>query len=94
MRFLCRGFFGARSLGYHSVTEPFYDNRMSPTEAAKIFRQKADTYLEMTRLARDERKRRILHELFEENEAKAELLERMMLTQEGFYDFRAAHRMN
>jgi hypothetical protein len=34
-------------------------------------------YLEMTRCVRDERRLRILHELSEENEAKAELLERV-----------------
>jgi hypothetical protein len=67
---------------------------MSPNEAAKIFREKAATYLEMTGHVRDERRRRILHELFEENEAKAELLERMVLSEEGFDTFRVGRRMN
>jgi hypothetical protein len=48
---------------------------MDPREAARSFRQKADIYLKMTAYARDERERRILHELFEKNEAQAELLE-------------------
>jgi len=51
---------------------------MSPLDAAKIFREKADAYLDMTRFANDERQRRLFHELFEENEARAEFLERMM----------------
>jgi hypothetical protein len=73
---------------------PFYRGQMSPNDAAKIFREKADAYLEMTRYARDERRLRILHELFEENEAKAELLERMLLSEEGFAAFRVGRRMN
>lgn len=77
-----------------SVTTSLYDSEMSPVEAAKIFREKADTYLEMTRRVRDERERRVLHELFEENEAKADLLERMILTQEGFSEFHALQLMN
>ena len=67
---------------------------MSPAEAAKIFRKKADTYRHMAGCVRDEGRRRILHELFEENEAKAELLERVMHTQEGFANFRGGRRMN
>jgi hypothetical protein len=67
---------------------------MSPREAAKIFREKADVYLEMTGCVHDERRRQILHELFEENEAKAEFLERMTLSEEGFDPFRVGHRMN
>jgi hypothetical protein len=38
---------------------------MSPLDAAKIFREKADAYLDMTRFAKDERERRLLQELFE-----------------------------
>jgi hypothetical protein len=67
---------------------------MSPNDAAKIYREKADAYLEMTRCVRDERRLRVLHELFEENEAKAEFLERMMLSHEGFDAFRIRRRMN
>ncbi len=48
---------------------------MSPLDAAKLFRENADAYLAMTGFAMDERQRRLLHELFEENEARAELLE-------------------
>jgi hypothetical protein len=51
---------------------------MSPLDAAKIFREKADAYLDMTKFANDERQRRLLHERFEENDARAEFLERMM----------------
>jgi hypothetical protein len=79
---------------YDLVTMSFYRSQMSPNEAAKIYRDKADAYLEMTGYVRDERRRRILHELFEENEAKAELLERMMLSHEGFGAFRIRRRMN
>jgi hypothetical protein len=67
---------------------------MSPLDAAKLFREKADAYLDMTGFAADERQRRLLHELFEENEARAEFLERMMQSQEGFEAFRFARRMN
>ena len=67
---------------------------MSPNDAAKIYREKAGAYLEMIRYVRDERRLRILHELFEENEAKAELLERMLLSHEGFDVFRIRRRMN
>jgi hypothetical protein len=67
---------------------------MSPHDAAKIFREKADMYLEMTGHVRDDQRRRILHELFEENEAKAEFLERMMRSHEGFDAFRVRRRMN
>jgi hypothetical protein len=52
---------------------------MSPSDAAKRFRETADTYLDMIRYVSDERKRRILQDLFEENEAKAELLERVLI---------------
>jgi hypothetical protein len=31
---------------------PFYRGQMSPNDAAKIFREKADAYLEMTRYRR------------------------------------------
>jgi hypothetical protein len=79
---------------YQLVTTPLYNNHMSPAEAAEIFRRKADTYRDMAGSVRDERRRRILHELFEENEAKAELLERVMHTQEGFATFRGGRRMN
>jgi hypothetical protein len=41
----------------------------------KTFRETADIYLDMIGYARDERSRRILHELFEEYEAKAEIQE-------------------
>jgi hypothetical protein len=51
---------------------------MSPLDVAKLFREKADVYLDMTAHVSDERHRRILHELFEENEARADLLERMV----------------
>jgi hypothetical protein len=67
---------------------------MSPQDAAKIFRQRADIYLEMIGHVRDEQRRRILHELFEENEARAEFLERMMHSHEGFDAFRVRRRMN
>ena len=85
---------GDRLSAYDLLTMPFYRGQMSPNDAAKIFREKADAYLEMTRYARDERRLRILHELFEENEAKAELLERMLLSEEGFAAFRVGRRMN
>jgi hypothetical protein len=81
-------------LAYDLVTMPFYRSQMSPNEAAKVYREKADAYLEMTGYVRDERRRRILHELSEETEAKAELLERMMLSHEGFGAFRIRCRMN
>jgi hypothetical protein len=67
---------------------------MSPLDAAKLFRQKAEMYLDMTGHVRDERRRRILHELFEENEAKAELLERMVDSHEGFAAFRIRSRLS
>jgi hypothetical protein len=67
---------------------------MSPSDAAKLFREKADEYLGMTGLAHDERQRRLLHELFEENEARAEFLERMINSHEGFEAFRVARQMN
>jgi hypothetical protein len=57
---------------------------MSPWDAAQLFREKADMYLEMTGCVRDERRLRILYELFEENEAKAELLERVLSSQSAF----------
>jgi hypothetical protein len=41
----------------------------------KAFRETADIYLDMIGYVRDERSRRILHELFEEHEAKAEIQE-------------------
>jgi hypothetical protein len=85
---------GIGAPAYDLVTMSFYRSQMSPNEAAKIYRDKADAYLEMTGYVRDERRRRILHELFEENEAKAELLERMMLSHEGFGAFRIRRRMN
>jgi hypothetical protein len=57
---------------------------MSPSDAAKRFRETADTYLDMAKYVSDERRRRILHDLFEENEAKAELLERVLSSQFAF----------
>jgi hypothetical protein len=48
---------------------------MGTYDARNCFREKADIYLEMIQYARDERQRRILHELFEENEAKAHTFE-------------------
>jgi hypothetical protein len=51
---------------------------MSLLRAAQLFREKADMYLDMTGFVRDERRRRVLHEMFEESEAKAEMLERMI----------------
>jgi queuine/archaeosine tRNA-ribosyltransferase len=65
---------------------------MSPLEAAKLFREKADLYLEMTSHVCDERQRQILHELFEENEAKAELLARMHMSEDQ-YSPRTAFRI-
>jgi hypothetical protein len=65
---------------------------MSPLDAAKIFREKADAYLDMTRFANDERQRSLLHELFEENEARAEFLEGMTQSHEGFEAFRIRRR--
>jgi hypothetical protein len=56
---------------------------MSLFRAAQLFREKADMYLDMTGFVRDESRRRILHEMFEECEAKAEMLERMMELHEG-----------
>jgi hypothetical protein len=67
---------------------------MSPHEAAKLFREKADMYLEMTGSARGEQQRRLLHELFEENEAQAELLEETIRSNPCFNDFRLRRRMN
>jgi uncharacterized protein YbaP (TraB family) len=72
----------------------FYHSQMSPNDAAKIYREKADAYLEMISHVRDERRIRILHDLFEENEAKAEFLERMMRSYEGFDAFRIRRRLN
>ncbi len=43
--------------------------------AKNRFRENADIYLEMIRYSRDERQRRILHELFEENATKAQTFE-------------------
>jgi hypothetical protein len=43
--------------------------------AAKMFRERADIYLEMIRYVRDERQRQILHKLAEDNKAKADLFE-------------------
>jgi bacterioferritin (cytochrome b1) len=67
---------------------------MSPRDAAKLFREKADMYLKMTGYARDEYQRRILHELFEENEERAEFLERMLRNDEAFDQLRVQRRMN
>jgi hypothetical protein len=67
---------------------------MSPHEAAKLFREKAGAYLEMTGYARDEQQRRLLHELFEENEKNAELLEETIRSNPRFNDFRLRRRMN
>jgi hypothetical protein len=72
----------------------FYHGQMSPNDAAKIYREKADAYLEMISHVRDERRIRILHDLFEENEAKADFLKRMMLSHEDFDAFRIRRRMN
>jgi hypothetical protein len=44
--------------------------------ATKIFRRKADMYLEMIGHVRDERKRRIVHQLFEKYETMADALEK------------------
>ena len=41
-----------------------------------LFRRHANIYLEMIGYVRDERKRRILHELFEECEGKADAREK------------------
>jgi hypothetical protein len=41
----------------------------------KVFREKADVYLDMIGYVRDERSRRILHELFEEWDEKAKIYE-------------------
>ncbi len=62
--------------------------------AAQVFREKADMYLDMTGYVRDERQRRILHELFEENEAKAEILERMIHSHEDFAAVRVRNRLS
>jgi hypothetical protein len=43
--------------------------------AAKMFRHRANVYLEMMRYARDERQRQILSELFEDSKTKAKLFE-------------------
>jgi hypothetical protein len=48
---------------------------MGLSNAANLFRKKADTYLAMISYAGDERQRRILHKLFEENEKKADAFE-------------------
>jgi hypothetical protein len=52
---------------------------MSPLDAAKIFREKADAYLQMTKFANDERQRRLLHEPFEQNESAQNSFERRAL---------------
>lgn len=67
---------------------------MSPLDAAKFFRAKADIYLDMIAIARDEGNKRRLHELFEESEARAELLERMLHSHPDFAFFRIACRKN
>jgi hypothetical protein len=79
---------------YVLVTVWSYHGQMSPKDAAKIYREKAEAYLDMISDVRDERRIRILHDLFEENEAKADFLERMMLSHEGFDAFRTRRRMN
>jgi hypothetical protein len=66
------------NVAYVFVTQPLYFHQMSPFDAAKLFREKADVYLDMTAHVSDERHRRVLHELFEENDARADLLERMV----------------
>jgi hypothetical protein len=48
----------------------------------------------MTARVNDGRRRRVLHELFEENEARADLLERMVHSDAGFEAFRIRGRMN
>jgi hypothetical protein len=53
---------------------------MTVQDAAQFFREKADMYFDMIAYVRDERRRRILHDLFEENEARAEFLERMQVS--------------
>jgi hypothetical protein len=44
--------------------------------AAKVFREKANLYLEMMTYVREDRQFQILHRLFEENETKAVAWER------------------
>ena len=52
-----------------------YRRRMDPCNAAKMFRENANIYLKMIEYVPNEQQRRILHELFEENEARAEFFE-------------------
>jgi hypothetical protein len=79
---------------YVFVTRLLYPLGMSPLAAVKLFREKADAYLDMTGRVSDEGQRRILHKLFEEHEANAEFLERMIHSHERFEAFRIAGRMN
>jgi hypothetical protein len=60
------------NVAYVFVTQPLYFHQMFPLDAAKLFREKADVYLDMTAHVSDERHRRVLHELFEEYEARAD----------------------
>jgi hypothetical protein len=50
---------------------------MATINSAKFFGAKANVYLEMMGFVSDDGQRRILHELFEENEGKADQLEEM-----------------
>jgi hypothetical protein len=67
---------------------------MSSNDTAKLFRENADMYLEMTGRVRDDQQRRVLHELFEENEARVEFLEGILRSQEGFEDLRSRRGMH
>jgi hypothetical protein len=72
------------NVAYVFVTQPLYFPQMSPLDAAKLFREKVDVYLDTTAHVSDERHRRVLHELVEENEARADLLERMVHSDADF----------
>jgi hypothetical protein len=72
----------ARSIAYYFERAPAYLSGM-PFFDPKTLRETADIYLDMIGYVRDERSRQILHELFEEHEAKAEIQEA------GLCNFRA-----
>jgi hypothetical protein len=69
-----RVFLSHGPIAYYFERAPLYLLRMAFFDP-KAFREKADVYLDMIGYIRDERSRRILHELFEEWDAKAKIHE-------------------
>jgi hypothetical protein len=64
----------AQSIAYYFERATVYLSGM-PFFNPKTLRETAEIYLDMIGYVRDERSRQILHELFEEHEAKAEIQE-------------------